>query len=200
MVPTEITHQAPFLKFKNDVCSPTVQSSFFHQMTSEHNRSNRNSDTAMNSSQAVIKSPTQYHCDICHEHSRVKLFSISQCRMEILPVPTSNNTVLFNLALLQNAMEVAFFPKTPFGFRSSKAYHGQEGGFDTNGCSFQGWALVFRFWKDLWVGAGLLFTRYNRLYPSDQDKDFLFNEPYKQGNGLGIGPRTNLGVEILPIM
>ncbi|GKC45235.1 RNA-directed DNA polymerase, eukaryota, reverse transcriptase zinc-binding domain protein [Tanacetum coccineum] len=80
-----------------------------------------------------------------------------------------------------------------------KAFHGHEGGFDNNGCSFKGtWAKIvgssnfihskgiilnnsfrfnagcgtrIRFWKDIWVGKAPLSIRYNRLYRLDLDKD-----------------------------
>ncbi|GJW96963.1 hypothetical protein Tco_0178771 [Tanacetum coccineum] len=41
-----------------------------------------------------------------------------------------------------------------------------------------------RFWKDIWVGETLLFTRYNRLYHLDQDKDCLIIDRINMGNGL----------------
>ncbi|GKA74637.1 hypothetical protein Tco_0780939 [Tanacetum coccineum] len=42
------------------------------------------------------------------------------------------------------ALEVAFLPQNaPLAFQVIKVYHGQEGGFDTNGCSFKGiWANI----------------------------------------------------------
>ncbi|GJR67536.1 GTPase-activating protein GYP7-like protein isoform X1 [Tanacetum coccineum] len=44
----------------------------------------------------------------------------------------------FNLALLQKWRWRLLSPPKRFGVLVIKAYHGQEGGFDTNGCSFQG--------------------------------------------------------------
>ncbi|GJS70002.1 ribonuclease H-like domain-containing protein [Tanacetum coccineum] len=84
MVPTEITHQAPFLKFKNDVCSPTVQSSFFHQMTSEHNRSNRNSDTAMNKPTRTHRMVTRSQAGIVKPIDRLSLHT-----SPLSPIPKS---------------------------------------------------------------------------------------------------------------
>ncbi|GJS60222.1 RNA-directed DNA polymerase, eukaryota, reverse transcriptase zinc-binding domain protein, partial [Tanacetum coccineum] len=106
-----------------------------------------------------------------------------------------------------------------------KAYHGQEGGFDTNGCSFKGiWANIvgtsnflhskgiilsntfrfkagcgtrIRFWKDIWVGETPLFTRYNRLYHLDQDKDCLIIDRINNGQWSWNWSRTNLGVRNL---
>ncbi|GJY82091.1 RNA-directed DNA polymerase, eukaryota, reverse transcriptase zinc-binding domain protein [Tanacetum coccineum] len=78
-----------------------------------------------------------------------------------------------------------------------KAYHGQEEGFDTNGCSFKGCGTRIRFWKDIWVGETPLFTRYNRLYRLDQDKDCLIIDRINNGQWSWNWSRTNLGVRNL---
>ncbi|GKE86640.1 hypothetical protein Tco_1560382, partial [Tanacetum coccineum] len=60
---------------------------------------------------------------------------------------------VFNLALLQKWRWRLLSSPNALWFQVIKAYHGQEGGFDTNGCSFKGiWAnvvvaLVFDFGK-----------------------------------------------------
>ncbi|GJT46136.1 RNA-directed DNA polymerase, eukaryota, reverse transcriptase zinc-binding domain protein [Tanacetum coccineum] len=124
------------------------------------------------------------------------------------------------------ALEVAFFPKRPLEFRSFKAYHGQEGGFRYKWfVSFKGiWANIvgtsnflhskgiilsntfrfkagcgtrIRFWKDIWVGETPLFTRYNRLYHLDQDKDCLIIDRINNGQWSWNWSRTNLGVRNL---
>ncbi|GJS43716.1 RNA-directed DNA polymerase, eukaryota, reverse transcriptase zinc-binding domain protein [Tanacetum coccineum] len=109
----------------------------------------------------------------------------------------------FNLALLQKWRWRLLSSPNALWVQVIKAYHGQEGGFDTNGCSFKGiWANIvgtsnflhskgiilsntfrfkagcgtrIRFWKDIWVGETPLFTRYNRLYHLDQDNRFSYH-------------------------
>ncbi|GJT44031.1 hypothetical protein Tco_0952746 [Tanacetum coccineum] len=77
----------------------------------------------------------------------------------------------FNLALLQKWRWRLLSSPNALWVQVIKAYHGQEGGFDTNGCC----GTRIRFWKDIWVGETPLFTRYNRLYHLDQDKDCQLN-------------------------
>ncbi|GJV10385.1 RNA-directed DNA polymerase, eukaryota, reverse transcriptase zinc-binding domain protein [Tanacetum coccineum] len=77
----------------------------------------------------------------------------------------------FNLALLQKWRWRLLSSPNAIWVQVIKAYHGQEGGFDTNGCC----GTRIRFWKDIWVGETPLFTRYNRLYHLDQDKDCQLN-------------------------
>ncbi|GJU95918.1 RNA-directed DNA polymerase, eukaryota [Tanacetum coccineum] len=107
----------------------------------------------------------------------------------------------FNLALLQKWRWRLFTSPNDLWVKVVKAFHGHEGGFDNNGCSFKGtWANIvgssnflhskgiilnnsfrfnagcgtrIRFWKDIWVGEAPLSIRYNRLYRLDQDKDCL---------------------------
>ncbi|GKC38493.1 RNA-directed DNA polymerase, eukaryota, partial [Tanacetum coccineum] len=74
------------------------------------------------------------------------------------------------------ALEVAFFPKRPLG----------------SGCGTR-----IRFWKDIWVGETPLFTRYNRLYHLDQDKDCLIIDRINNGQWSWNWSRTNLGVRNL---
>ncbi|GKB78915.1 hypothetical protein Tco_0945810 [Tanacetum coccineum] len=80
-----------------------------------------------------------------------------------------------------------------------RALHDSEGGFDHNGCKFKGiWSRIVdssnylhsssilpsdsirfqvgcgsltRFWKDIWLGNSPLYTRFNRLFRLDQDKN-----------------------------
>ncbi|GJT67739.1 RNA-directed DNA polymerase, eukaryota, reverse transcriptase zinc-binding domain protein [Tanacetum coccineum] len=54
-----------------------------------------------------------------------------------------------------------------------------------------------RFWKDIWVGETPLFTRYNRLYHLDQDKDCLIIDRINNGQWSWNWSRTNLGVRNL---
>ena len=106
-----------------------------------------------------------------------------------------------------------------------KAFHGHEGGFDNNGCSFKGiWANIvgssnflhskdiilsnsfrfkagcgtrIRFWKDIWVGEAPLFIRYNRLFRLDQEKDCLIIDRINNGQWHWNWSRTNIGVRNL---
>ncbi|GJW41464.1 RNA-directed DNA polymerase, eukaryota, reverse transcriptase zinc-binding domain protein [Tanacetum coccineum] len=106
-----------------------------------------------------------------------------------------------------------------------KAFHGHEGGFDNNGCSFKGtWANIvrssnflhskgfilnnsfrfnagcgtrIRFWKDIWVGEAPLSIRYNRLYRLDLDKDCLIIDCIINGQWHWNWSRTNIGVRNL---
>ncbi|GJT90952.1 RNA-directed DNA polymerase, eukaryota, reverse transcriptase zinc-binding domain protein [Tanacetum coccineum] len=80
-----------------------------------------------------------------------------------------------------------------------RALHDSEGGFDHNGCKFKGiWSRIVdssnylhsssilpsdsirfqvgcgsltRFWKDIWLGNSPLYTRFNRLFRLDQEKN-----------------------------
>ncbi|GJS02927.1 RNA-directed DNA polymerase, eukaryota, reverse transcriptase zinc-binding domain protein [Tanacetum coccineum] len=131
----------------------------------------------------------------------------------------------FNLALFQKWRWRLLSSPNALWVKVIKAYHGQEGGFDTNGCSFKGiWANIvgtsnflhskgiilsntfrfkagcgtrIRFWKDIWVGETPLFTRYNRLYHLDQDKDCLIIDRINNGQWSWNWSRTNLGVRNL---
>ncbi|GJT20008.1 hypothetical protein Tco_0878714 [Tanacetum coccineum] len=131
----------------------------------------------------------------------------------------------FNLALFQKWRWRLLSSPNALWVQVIKAYHGQEGGFDTNGCSFKGiWANIvgtsnflhskgvlilsnlrfkagcdtrIRFWKDIWVGETPLFTRYNRLYHLDQDKDCLIIDRINNGQWSWNWSRTNLGVRNL---
>ncbi|GJZ60788.1 RNA-directed DNA polymerase, eukaryota, reverse transcriptase zinc-binding domain protein [Tanacetum coccineum] len=90
----------------------------------------------------------------------------------------------FNLALLQKWRWRLFTSLNDLWVKVVKAFHGHEGGFDNNGCSFKGtWANIvgssnflhskgiilnnsfcfnagcgtrIRFWKDIWVGEAPL--------------------------------------------
>ncbi|GJR48534.1 RNA-directed DNA polymerase, eukaryota [Tanacetum coccineum] len=95
----------------------------------------------------------------------------------------------FNLDLLQKWRWKLFTSPNDLGVKVVKAFHGHEGGFDNNGCSFKGtWANIvgssnflhwkgiilnnsFRFnascgtrihfWKDIWVGEAPFSIRTN---------------------------------------
>ncbi|GJY00471.1 hypothetical protein Tco_0357489 [Tanacetum coccineum] len=131
----------------------------------------------------------------------------------------------FNLTLLKKWRWRLLSSPNALWVQVIKAYHDQEGGFDTNGCSFKGiWANIvgtsnflhskgiilsntfrfkagcgtrIRFWKDIWVGETPLFTRYNRLYHLDQDKDCLIIDRINNGQWSWNWSRTNLGVRNL---
>ncbi|GJZ99613.1 putative RNA-directed DNA polymerase, eukaryota, reverse transcriptase zinc-binding domain protein [Tanacetum coccineum] len=98
----------------------------------------------------------------------------------------------FNLALLQKWRWRLLSSPNALWVQVIKAYHGQEGGFDTNGCGTR-----IRFWKDIWVGETPLFTRYNRLYHLDQDKDCLIIDRINNGQWSWNWSQTNLGVRNL---
>ncbi|GJX81477.1 RNA-directed DNA polymerase, eukaryota, reverse transcriptase zinc-binding domain protein [Tanacetum coccineum] len=131
----------------------------------------------------------------------------------------------FNLALLQKWRWRMFSSPNDLWVKVVKAFHGHEGGFDNNGCSFKGiWANIvgssnflhskgiilsnsfrfkagcgtrIRFWKDIWVGEAPLFIRYNRLYRLDQDKDCLIIDRIINGQWHWNWSRTNLGARNL---
>ncbi|GKA90239.1 hypothetical protein Tco_0812109, partial [Tanacetum coccineum] len=75
----------------------------------------------------------------------------------------------------------------------------QEGGFDTNGCSFKGnWVNFVGSSNFLHLkGETPLFTRYNRLYRLDQDKDYLIIDRINNGQWSWNWSRANLGVRNL---
>ncbi|GJR36519.1 RNA-directed DNA polymerase, eukaryota, reverse transcriptase zinc-binding domain protein [Tanacetum coccineum] len=131
----------------------------------------------------------------------------------------------FNLALLQKWRWRLFTSPNDLWVKVVKAFHGHEGGFDNNGCSFKGtWANIvgssnflhskgiilnnsfrfnagcgtrIRFWKDIWVGEAPLSIRYNRLYRLDQDKDCLIIDRIINGQWHWNWSRTNIGVRNL---
>ncbi|GJW27228.1 RNA-directed DNA polymerase, eukaryota, reverse transcriptase zinc-binding domain protein [Tanacetum coccineum] len=68
----------------------------------------------------------------------------------------------FNLALLQKWRWRMFSSPNDLWVKVVKAFHGHEGGFDNNGCSFKvGYGTRIRFWKDIWVGEAPIFIRLN---------------------------------------
>nr|GEZ65918.1 RNA-directed DNA polymerase, eukaryota, reverse transcriptase zinc-binding domain protein [Tanacetum cinerariifolium] len=107
----------------------------------------------------------------------------------------------FNLTLLQKWRWRWFSFPNALWVKVIKATHGQEGGFDTYGCKFNGiWARIvsssnflhlnniislnsfhfkagcctrIRFWKDIWIGGSPLNIRYNRHYRLELNKDSL---------------------------
>ncbi|GJQ97241.1 putative RNA-directed DNA polymerase, eukaryota, reverse transcriptase zinc-binding domain protein [Tanacetum coccineum] len=74
-----------------------------------------------------------------------------------------------------------------------KAFHGQEGGFDSYGCKFKGCGSRIRFWKDIWLGETPLCSRYNRLYRLDINKNYLIKDKIDNGNWNWNWSITNLG-------
>ncbi|GJV89970.1 RNA-directed DNA polymerase, eukaryota, reverse transcriptase zinc-binding domain protein [Tanacetum coccineum] len=107
----------------------------------------------------------------------------------------------FNLALLQKWHLRLLSRKNVLWVKVIKALHGQEGGFDNNGCIYNGtWVRIIsssnflhsnniipnsfflfqagcstriRFCKDTWVGDSPFYIRYNRLYRLEREKDYL---------------------------
>ncbi|GKB84766.1 hypothetical protein Tco_0957038 [Tanacetum coccineum] len=128
----------------------------------------------------------------------------------------------FNLALLQKWLWRWFFFPNALWVKVIKAIHGQEGGFDTYGCKFNGiWARIFgssnffhlkniiplnyfcfkagcstriRFWKDIWISDSPLTNRYNRLYRLELDKDCLIINRIENGQWRWNWSRNDLGV------
>ncbi|GJT46135.1 hypothetical protein Tco_0954850 [Tanacetum coccineum] len=94
----------------------------------------------------------------------------------------------FNLALLQKWRWRLLSSPNALWVQVIKAYHGQEG------CGTR-----IRFWKDIWVGETPLFTRYNRLYHLDQDKDCLIIDRINNGQWSWNWSGPILVLEILPI-
>ncbi|GJV55352.1 RNA-directed DNA polymerase, eukaryota, reverse transcriptase zinc-binding domain protein [Tanacetum coccineum] len=131
----------------------------------------------------------------------------------------------FNLALLQKWRWRLFTSPNDLWVKVVKAFHGHEGGFDNNGCSFKGtWANIvgssnffhskgiilnnsfrfnarcgtrIRFWKDIWVGEAPLSIRYNRLYRLDLDKDCLITDCIINGQRHWNWSMTNTDVRNL---
>ncbi|GJR70644.1 RNA-directed DNA polymerase, eukaryota, reverse transcriptase zinc-binding domain protein [Tanacetum coccineum] len=105
----------------------------------------------------------------------------------------------FNLALLQKWRWRLLSSPNALWVQVIKAYHGQEGGFDTNGCSFKG------IWRTNIVGNSIFYTERrdslfngkNRLYHLDQDKDCLIIDRINNGQWSWNWSRTNLGVRNL---
>ncbi|GJU14888.1 RNA-directed DNA polymerase, eukaryota, reverse transcriptase zinc-binding domain protein [Tanacetum coccineum] len=128
----------------------------------------------------------------------------------------------FNLALLQKWRWRMHSCPNAFWVKIIKALHGKEGGFDVQGCNFNGtWSRIIgssnylhskgiiplnslhfrmgcgtriRFWKDIWIGDSPLHIRYNRLYRLDQDKDCLIIDRIENGQWKWNWSRTNIGV------
>ncbi|GKD70322.1 hypothetical protein Tco_1324412, partial [Tanacetum coccineum] len=101
----------------------------------------------------------------------------------------------FNLALLQKWHWRMLSSPNSLWVKVIKAFHGQDGGFDSHGCKFRGCGTQIRFWKDIWLGEIPLCSRYNRLYRLDLDKDCLIIA--KIDNGDWNWSRTNLGTRNL---
>ncbi|GJV39574.1 RNA-directed DNA polymerase, eukaryota, reverse transcriptase zinc-binding domain protein [Tanacetum coccineum] len=80
-----------------------------------------------------------------------------------------------------------------------KAFHGHKGGFDNNGCSFEGiWANIVGSSNFLHLkGEAPLFIRHNRLYRLYQDKDCLIIDRIINGQWHWNWSRTNLGARNL---
>nr|GEW84427.1 RNA-directed DNA polymerase, eukaryota, reverse transcriptase zinc-binding domain protein [Tanacetum cinerariifolium] len=105
--------------------------------------------------------------------------------------------------------------------RSRAMFFGEEGGFDNNGCIYNGtWARIvgssnflhsnniipnsffrfqagcgthIRFYKDTWVGDSPFYIRYNRLYRLECEKDSLITERIDHDQWRWNWSRHNLG-------
>ncbi|GJR37934.1 hypothetical protein Tco_1213618 [Tanacetum coccineum] len=100
----------------------------------------------------------------------------------------------FNLALLQKWRWRLLSHKNALCVKVIKALHGQEGGFDNNGCIYNaGYGTRIRFWKDTWVGDSPFYIRYNRLYRLESEKDCLIIDRIDHGQWRWNWSRPNLG-------
>ncbi|GKA91923.1 putative pentatricopeptide repeat-containing protein [Tanacetum coccineum] len=127
----------------------------------------------------------------------------------------------FNLTLLQKWRWRLLSHKNALWVKVIKALHGQEGGFDNNGCIYNGtWARIvgssnfldsnniipnssfrfqagcgtrIRFWKDTWVGDSPFYIRYNRLYRLEREKYCLIIGRIDHGQWRWNWSRPNLG-------
>ncbi|GJT37184.1 RNA-directed DNA polymerase, eukaryota, reverse transcriptase zinc-binding domain protein [Tanacetum coccineum] len=105
----------------------------------------------------------------------------------------------FNLAVLQKWRWRFYSSPDSLWAKVIRALHDSDGGFDHNGCKFTGiWSRIVnssnylhsssilpldsirfqvgcgsltRFWKDIWLGNSPLYTRFNRLFRLDQEKN-----------------------------
>ncbi|GKA44592.1 hypothetical protein Tco_0737316 [Tanacetum coccineum] len=103
----------------------------------------------------------------------------------------------FNLALLQKWRWRLLSSPNALWVQVIKAYHGQEGGFDTNGCSFKGiWANMLETQFSSLEKARSSFKG-KWLYHLDQDKDCLIIDRINNGQWSWNWSRTNLGVRNL---
>ncbi|GKB46795.1 RNA-directed DNA polymerase, eukaryota, reverse transcriptase zinc-binding domain protein [Tanacetum coccineum] len=102
-----------------------------------------------------------------------------------------------------------------------RALHGSEGGFDQNGCKFNGiWSSIvgtsnylhsssiipmdsiryqvgcgsiIRFWKDTWLGSSPLCMRFSRLFCLEREKDCLIRDRISNGQWKWNWSRSILG-------
>ncbi|GJR63782.1 hypothetical protein Tco_1505944 [Tanacetum coccineum] len=103
-----------------------------------------------------------------------------------------------------------------------RALHGNEGGFDRNGCKFNGlWSRIvgssnylhsssilpmdsirfqvgcgslIHFWKDIWLGKSPLYMRLNRLFRLEQEKNCLIIDRIHNGQWSWNWSQSVLGV------
>ncbi|GJY26569.1 RNA-directed DNA polymerase, eukaryota, reverse transcriptase zinc-binding domain protein [Tanacetum coccineum] len=91
----------------------------------------------------------------------------------------------FNLALLQKWHWRLFSSPNSLWIKVIKSFHGYECGFDTEGCKF----------NDIWIGDSPLYTRYNRLFRLDPDKDCLIIDRISNGQWKWNWSREDIGVK-----
>ncbi|GJT86836.1 RNA-directed DNA polymerase, eukaryota, reverse transcriptase zinc-binding domain protein [Tanacetum coccineum] len=115
----------------------------------------------------------------------------------------------FNLALLHKWRWRFHSDRDSLWSKIIRVLHGSEGGFDQNGCAFNGiWSKIvgtsnylhtssilpvdsiryqvgcgstIRFWKDTWLGYSPLQFRYNRLFQLDRNEDCLISDRISNG-------------------
>ncbi|GJV24060.1 RNA-directed DNA polymerase, eukaryota, reverse transcriptase zinc-binding domain protein [Tanacetum coccineum] len=115
----------------------------------------------------------------------------------------------FNLALLHKWRWRFHSDRDSLWSKIIRVLHGSEGGFDPNGCAFNGiWSKIvgtsnylhtssilpvdsiryqvgcgstIRFWKDTWLGSSPLQFRYNRLFRLDRNEDCLISDRISNG-------------------
>ncbi|GJX06683.1 RNA-directed DNA polymerase, eukaryota, reverse transcriptase zinc-binding domain protein [Tanacetum coccineum] len=116
----------------------------------------------------------------------------------------------FNLALIQKWRWRLMQNPDAICVRLIKAIHGPDAGFDLHSCNTQGlWTKIvgsinhlhssgiiplqslrfkvgcgskIRFWKDTWIGDGLLYLRYNRLFRLDSNADCFMRGRISNGH------------------
>nr|GEV54431.1 hypothetical protein [Tanacetum cinerariifolium] len=127
----------------------------------------------------------------------------------------------FNFALLQKWHWRLLLSPNNMWLSIVKALHGQEGGLNNQGCSFNGTlsriigtsnflysksiiplnSFCFKvgcdtrvqFWIDIWICDSPLHIRYNRLYRLDQDKDCLIIDRIVNGQWQWNWSRSDIG-------
>ncbi|GJU84769.1 hypothetical protein Tco_1292315 [Tanacetum coccineum] len=126
----------------------------------------------------------------------------------------------FNLALLHKWRWRFYSSRDSLWVKVIRAFHGSEGGFDQNGCKFNGvWSKIMgssnylhsssilpmdtirfqvgcgsniRFWKDVWLGTLPLHVRYNRIFRLERNKNYLVRDHISNGHWKWSWSRNDL--------